>query len=198
MTLYSKNNQYPTPIPHRISLSDGRTRTDSSTFTTEEIEDAGYIAAPETPTVEPWQKIHWTGTEWQVEDQNIESLKREKHLQIDSFRDAQIYSQKTVTLSTGQTIPVDIRRDKPDIQNLTNIVQKASIKLMRDQTDSIVFKAADNETYTLSPEEAVELGELVFEQIENEYKQSWTLKAQLEALTLSQEVYELEVSWGTI
>jgi hypothetical protein len=37
MTLYSHKNQYPQPIPNRIRLPDGFTRTDSSTFTPEEL-----------------------------------------------------------------------------------------------------------------------------------------------------------------
>ena len=41
--LYSYNGEYPTDIPERIRLSDGSTRTDSSTYTEEEIADAGYV-----------------------------------------------------------------------------------------------------------------------------------------------------------
>jgi hypothetical protein len=198
MALYSKNNQYPKPLPHRITLSDGRTRTDSSSFTAQEIADAGYMSVPDKPNANTWQTLSWTGTEWKVEDKSIESLKQEKEQQINNLREQLIYSQKTVVLSTGQTIPVDVRQGKPDIQNLTNITQKASLKVMRNETDSMIFKAADNQTYTLTPEEAIEMGENVFAQIENEYAQSWIKKAQLEALTTAQEVYEFDIRWGII
>jgi len=40
--LYSFNNQRPAPLPHRIRMPDGFTRTDASTFTQEEIQAAGY------------------------------------------------------------------------------------------------------------------------------------------------------------
>lgn len=43
MKLYIKGNSSPAPIPNRIRLSNGRTRTDSSTFTEAEIADAGYV-----------------------------------------------------------------------------------------------------------------------------------------------------------
>jgi hypothetical protein len=86
-----------------------------------------------------------------------------------------------------------VRPDKPDIQNLTNIVQKASLRLMRNETGTITFMAADNQPYTLTPEEAIEMGESVFAQIENEYAQSWIKKAQLKALTTAQEVYEFSI-----
>jgi hypothetical protein len=198
MTLYSYKLQYPKPLPHRIKLSNGRTRTDSSSFTVQEIEDAGYTVAPDKPVVNAWENLNWTGASWAVSDKPADQLKAKKELQINALREQRIYTQKTVILSTGQAIPIDVRQNKPDIQNLTNIVQKASLKVMRNETDSMIFKAADNQTYTLAPEEAIEMGENVFAQIENEYAQSWIKKAQLEALTTAQEVYEFDIRWGII
>jgi hypothetical protein len=40
--LYSFQGQEPQELPHKIRLSDGRSRTDASTFTEEEIADAGF------------------------------------------------------------------------------------------------------------------------------------------------------------
>lgn len=198
MELYSKDKQYPKPLPYRIILSDGRTRTDPSSFTTQEIEDAGYTVAPDKPVVNAWENLNWTGASWAVSDKPADQLKVEKEQQINALREQRVYTQKTITLSTGKTIPIDVRQNKPDIQNLTNIVQKASLKVMRNETDGMIFKAADNQTYTLTPEEAIEMGENVFAQIENEYAQSWIKKAQLEALTTAQEVYEFDIRWGII
>jgi hypothetical protein len=198
MTLYSYKSQYPKPLPHRITLSDGRTRTDPSSFTVQEIEDAGYAAAPDKPVANPWQNLNWTGASWAVSDKPVDQLKAEKEQQINSLREQRIYSQKTVVLSTGRTIPIDVRQGKPDIQNLTNIVQKASLKVMRNENDTITFMAADNQPYTLTPEEAIEMGESVFAQIENEYAQSWIKKAQLEALITAQEVYEFDTRWNIV
>lgn len=48
-TLYSYQGQEPQELPERIRLSDGRTRTDPSSFTTEEIEDAGFAGPYERP-----------------------------------------------------------------------------------------------------------------------------------------------------
>lgn len=47
--LYSYQGQEPQELPHRIKLSDGRSRTDSSTFTEEEIIDAGFTGPYERP-----------------------------------------------------------------------------------------------------------------------------------------------------
>lgn len=49
MTLYSLNNQRPAPLPFRIVMPDGFTRTDPSTFTAEEITAAGFTG----PYIEP-------------------------------------------------------------------------------------------------------------------------------------------------
>ena len=67
--LYSYKGQTPKELPHRITLSDGRTRTDSSTFTEEELTDAGWVLAPTEPgEVGPYQQTRWTGTSWVVEN----------------------------------------------------------------------------------------------------------------------------------
>ena len=66
MKLYSYRSQYPKPLPFRILLSDGRSRTDPSTFTAEEIADAEYVEAPVAPTYEYPNKLEWAGNDWVV------------------------------------------------------------------------------------------------------------------------------------
>ena len=73
--LYSYNNNYPEPLPERIRLSDGSTRTDSSTFTTEELTDAGYVAAGDSPSFDgDTQKVIWNGTAWEVVELTTEEI----------------------------------------------------------------------------------------------------------------------------
>ena len=66
--LYSFNGEYPIDtLPHRIRLSDGSTRTNSSTFTSEELVDAGYVQVSNPPDFnEETHKLVWSGTEWQI------------------------------------------------------------------------------------------------------------------------------------
>jgi hypothetical protein len=47
--LYSIRNERPAPLPFRIRLSNGFTRTEPASFTAEEITDAGYVG----PYTEP-------------------------------------------------------------------------------------------------------------------------------------------------
>lgn len=68
--LYSYNNQYPTELPFRITLTNGRTRTDPSTFTAEEIADAGYVLVDNAPSYDYPNKLEWTGTDWLVREPN--------------------------------------------------------------------------------------------------------------------------------
>lgn len=66
---YTRDGSYPAPLPFRIRLKDGRTRTDPTSFTLEEIADAGYIPAPEEPQYDPaTQRINWDGSDWIVSD----------------------------------------------------------------------------------------------------------------------------------
>jgi hypothetical protein len=73
--LYSYNGQYPTSLPERIRLSDGSTRTDSSTFTSDELTDAGYVAAGDFPAYDSdTQKVIWNGTAWEVVSLTTEEI----------------------------------------------------------------------------------------------------------------------------
>ena len=65
MTLYSFKKAIPIKaLPERIRLSNGFTKTDSSTFTTDDLTDAGWIAVEDQPDFnESTHKLTWTGTE---------------------------------------------------------------------------------------------------------------------------------------
>lgn len=68
MTLYSLNNARPAPLPWRITLPSGFTRTDPSTFTEEELQAAGYTGPYIEPPFDPaTQQLNWDGTGYLVE-----------------------------------------------------------------------------------------------------------------------------------
>jgi hypothetical protein len=68
--LYSKNGSYPAPLPHRITLSSGMTRTDVETFTPEEIADAGYVEVSPPPQADYPNIVDWDGGSWLVREPN--------------------------------------------------------------------------------------------------------------------------------
>lgn len=76
--LYSFKGAYPQPLPFRIRLSDGRVRTDPTTFSEIEILDAGYVLVPDMPTVSPNQAVSWSALgSWEVRDKTEEELYQE-------------------------------------------------------------------------------------------------------------------------
>ena len=91
MNLYSFKGQLPQPLPERIRLSSGFTRTDSSTFTEEEIADAGYVLASSSPEYnQNTQKVQWTGSEWEIINLNAEEIEfntNKKWSEIRNLRD---------------------------------------------------------------------------------------------------------------
>jgi hypothetical protein len=79
MTLYSKNGEEPQTLPHRIILSNGKTRTDSSSFTEDELLEAGYVIAPDKPeTKESWEIVCWNRNRWEIENVDLDVLKSQK------------------------------------------------------------------------------------------------------------------------
>ena len=80
MKLYTKNGSYPQPLPYRIRLSNGTTRTEPETFTEEEIADAGYTTVPDMPVPNSVQVVEWdsANSNWNVRDETLEELHFEK------------------------------------------------------------------------------------------------------------------------
>jgi hypothetical protein len=88
MSLYSYKQQYPTSLPFRITLSDGRTRTDPSSFTQGELLDAGYTLVEDQPSYTSNQVLDWNsvGNSWTVRDKTEEELQAEANLHWTSIR----------------------------------------------------------------------------------------------------------------
>ena len=67
-TLYSLNGAAPTPLPFRITLANGFTRTDPSTFTEDEIAEAGYVLIEQQEYDPATQALNWNGASFDVVD----------------------------------------------------------------------------------------------------------------------------------
>jgi len=85
--LYSYNKQLPKALPFRIRLSNGLTRTDPTTFTPEEILDAGYVAA-EDPILGENQVKNWdyNNGAWIVRDKTQIELEQEELARIQKIK----------------------------------------------------------------------------------------------------------------
>ena len=67
--LYSFRNERPAPLPQRIRMPDGFTRTDSSTYTQEEIQAAGFTGPYTEPSYNPsTEQLLWVNGEYVIEE----------------------------------------------------------------------------------------------------------------------------------
>ena len=66
--LYSFRQQRPAPLPNRIRMPDGFTRTDASTFTQDEIQAAGYSGPYTEPSYNSsTEQLLWVNGEYVIE-----------------------------------------------------------------------------------------------------------------------------------
>jgi hypothetical protein len=66
--LYSLRQQRPAPLPFRIRLSSGFTRTEPASFTAEEIIDAGYVGPYTEPAYNPaTEQLVWVNGAYVIE-----------------------------------------------------------------------------------------------------------------------------------
>ena len=106
MTIYTLNGSVPGPIPFRIRLSTGGTRTDPTSFTAAEIADAGYVEAPEPPEYDPTTQRppEWDGEHWTIADIPLSECKATK---LDAIRALRWDKQNGGTTVNGITIRTD-------------------------------------------------------------------------------------------
>ena len=69
--LYTDGSLPPAPLPDRITLADGRVRSDPTTYTDEEIADAGYVHVEPPPECDIDQEVIWMAGQdvvpgWQI------------------------------------------------------------------------------------------------------------------------------------
>jgi hypothetical protein len=127
--LYSYQGQGPQPLPEKILLSDGRKRTDVSSFTDEEIEDAGFTGPYEVPEYnQEYQRVLWNSEtlSYVVEDKTDEEIwepiRRERNRllaesdwtmtadapQNTNFREWEMYRQRLRDLPSLYENPRDV------------------------------------------------------------------------------------------
>ena len=87
--MYSLNKSYPVPDkPERIRLSNGYTKTDSTTFSTDDLADAGWQVVGDRPTInETTHKVTWSGSNWVVEALPAEEVKNAQLQSVRTQRD---------------------------------------------------------------------------------------------------------------
>ena len=93
MNLYSFNGSEPKPLPNRIVLPDGQTRTDNSTFSELELASAGYVLWDGVvPSFQYYQDRIWENGQYTIRDWDITSLANHKKSQFESMYNDKIYA----------------------------------------------------------------------------------------------------------
>lgn len=126
--LYSFKQQYPvyySELPDRIRTSSGLTRTDKSTYTEEELLDAGYVKVEEPPVPSTFQRLEWTGTQWSLLDMTEEERSRVITQQWDIIRksrnDRLSHTDWIIlkSLEYGETISTSIKNYRQALRDIT-------------------------------------------------------------------------------
>ena len=132
MAIYSLNGEYPQALPERIRLSNGQTRSDSSTFTAEEIADAGYVAVVEPSYDQTTHTLDWDGTNLTsrlYDDAEIAT----KWVEVRANRD-QVLNRVDIMYGVTIDIDVDTYKSAETTAELSDD-QKAAKQSLRDITN---------------------------------------------------------------
>lgn len=124
MKLYSFKGAYPKQLPHRIFLSDGTTRTDATTFTEEEITDAGFVEVENPPSPTYPQKLDWVDGAWTFRDPNsMEIYTRKKSIKEECKKRLADTDYKVIkAVESGIDIDADLKTYRQALRDLYNTV----------------------------------------------------------------------------
>lgn len=191
--LYSLNGNYPQPLPFRIRLSDGSTRTEPSTFTPEDILSAGYIQVEDEPIPTENQIVSWSPAtvSWIVRDKTPEELqaeltsaKNERLLYITQCRDKDLNSLTT----NWDNDTWDAREtDSTRIANVLTMIEQANNQGI-PTPNAVNWRTFDDQTRILSIPEMIQLGASMFQSQQIIWYKQATLKDQILAATTVAQV----------
>lgn len=86
MTLYTLHGAYPAPLPDRLRMPDGSTRTDPASFTEEEIALAGYSPVTDKPSSSDFEVVEWVNGQWAVRSMTPEEATQRRKLMIEAVK----------------------------------------------------------------------------------------------------------------
>ena len=191
--LYSLNGNYPQPLPFRIRLSDGSTRTDPSTFTSEEIIDAGYMQVADEPIPTDTQIVSWSSEtlSWIVRDKTPEELQAElngaKNDRLSYVTNCRDKDFNTLT-ATWNNDTWDAREtDSTRIANVLTMIQQASQQGIPTPS-TIDWRTYNDQSRTLTIPELTQLGASMFQAQQVIWYKQAMLKDQILAATTVAEV----------
>lgn len=138
------------------------------------------------PTSHPWaealkkgkllhvtlDKAGWTSKAWVKPTRPAPSISAND---INVERLTRVYFPKTVTISNGKTVTLDM--ENGGRSNISDTAHIAREKIFAGIKTDIIFRDSDNVDQTLTTEEFIEISLLVGMQVDEVFKASWVLKA---------------------
>lgn len=122
---------------------------------------------------------------------DLAEAKRRKRRRVDDERDRRISEG-----FSWNSIPIDTR-NKDDFDNIAGVAQMAGRLKEQGVTQPIIsFRAADNSTHMLTPEQALDLGEAAFMHKSSHFVASWPIKDAITAATTHAELDSIDVEQG--
>jgi Domain of unknown function (DUF4376) len=108
----------------------------------------------------------------------LEGLRAKLRQQIDDARDAAV--------AQGAVTPHGLFQ--ADLQSRTNINGAVNMAILAGDSFAIQWRTADNSSVSLDQEGMIQVGVMVGQFVSSIYQQSWTMKAQVDALTTVAEL----------
>jgi hypothetical protein len=127
--LYSYKNQYPGTLPERIRLSNGNTKTDSSTFTQAELADAGYTLVSDPPEVVYPNKLSWENSAWVVLEPTPNEIYDKKEHIKNSCVDLLLKTDYKVikAIENNEPVELSLKNYRQQLRDLYNSVDTVDI-----------------------------------------------------------------------
>ena len=95
----------------------------------------------------------------------------------------------------GTAVPVDMRKNTADIQNISGLTQIATIQKINGDNTPLNFRGADDKVYALTPDEVIAVGTEVSKRYSSIYAKSWVMKDKLEAATSIDQINNIDINF---
>ena len=139
--LYSLLNAEPGPLPKRLKIN-GVTRTDSSSFTPEELNQAGYTGPFRKPSCDPTtQVVVWQGTEYAVLDLADSEIEKRRLDAVKAGADYRGFWRALLTSPVYQTLRAAAAADLSANMLVTELIAALSDAKMGEPNEEIIGSA---------------------------------------------------------
>ena len=170
-------------------MSNGQTRTDPTSFTEEEILDAGYIEVSEPPSITSEQVLEWDSQniQWIVRDISEQEINNLKQLRLNYITESRDLDLNCVKCEWDNDQWDARETDSMRIANVLTMIEQANNQGIPTPS-TVNWRTFDDQTRTLTVPELVQLGASMFQAQQVVWYKQAMLKDMILAATTVQEV----------